>query len=94
MKYSGFVYDKNGNALQGIRVSDGRNVCVTDENGFYSLDGWERDVLIFCNILTNSHNDWFSIISKEKTTYDYKTTSVSVLHRNHGTERAGPAAHG
>ena len=51
--YSGKVINKlNGQPIEGISVSDGRNVTRTDKNGFYTLDGWEHAHLINVGILT------------------------------------------
>jgi len=69
MKHQGYVYHKDHTPMSGVRVSDGRNVVLTDENGFFTLPGWEKESLIFCSVLTRSHSDWYLPIEKETKEY-------------------------
>ena len=41
--YTGHVYNKATNLpIPGMRVSDGMNIVFTDENGAFTLPGWEK----------------------------------------------------
>ena len=62
---------KTGKPLAGISMTDGKNIVRTDENGRYSLPGWERARLIYANALTHQHSDWYQFIQPEKTEYDF-----------------------
>ncbi|MBQ9086774.1 MAG: PQQ-binding-like beta-propeller repeat protein [Clostridia bacterium] len=48
--------------LAGIPVSDGRNIALTDGNGQFSLEGWERAHIIHVDLLTRGQRDWFRTI--------------------------------
>ena len=37
---SGYVRDAEGAPMEGVSVTNGRQVVKTDENGHYVLDGW------------------------------------------------------
>ena len=77
MVYSGVVRCANtGAPLAGIPVSDGKNIVKTDENGYYSLPGWEREQLIYANALTVGIDDWFYKIQPGKTVYDFSLDIV------------------
>ena len=70
--YTGKVIDRLSNRpLKNIPVSDGRNIVFTDENGFYSLDGWDRVHLIYVCMLTKSHDDWYKYIEGDNNYYDF-----------------------
>lgn len=72
--YSGHVYRFDGLPIEGVKVTDGLNISVTDENGYYSLVGWERANLISVGVLTLYHDDWFRYIDKEHSVYDFYIT--------------------
>ena len=84
--YQGHIYNIEGKSLSGIKVSDGKNICITDNNGFYILPGWERARVISVGILTTAHSDWFKKIEVGKYIYDFHITpyeglvSSSFLH--------------
>ena len=70
--YYGKVLDKRtGKPLSGIRMSDGLNTVLTDSDGNYRLCGWERAHLIYANILTSSHDDWYHCITEGRENYDF-----------------------
>jgi len=69
--YSGYVFQKDGTPLSGIRVSDGRNVCLSGTDGSFTLSGWEKASLIFCNVLTRCHDDWYLPIDEARESYDF-----------------------
>lgn len=72
MAYSGVVRcAKTGLPLEGIPVSDGKNIVKTDKNGCYTLPGWERARLIYANVLTHQHSDWYQFIQQDKMEYDF-----------------------
>lgn len=73
--YTGHVFLKQtGAPLVGVKVSDGRNIALTDENGAFSLPGWERMHVINVGILTKSHDDWYCFAEGEAQTYDFYVT--------------------
>ena len=69
--YYGFVFNENGEPLSGVKVSDGRNIVLTREDGGYELPGWERANLIFVCTLTRHHSDFYRYIDKEQNRYDF-----------------------
>ena len=72
MSYSGKVtHRRTGAALANIPVSDGRNTVYTDENGCFTLEGWERAHVINVGILTTCQNDWFIYIEDRITSYNF-----------------------
>lgn len=75
--FTGHIYNNEGKALEGIRVSDGRNIAVTDSEGYYSLPGWERANVISVQMLTENHDDWFRYIDREHSVYDFYVTPYS-----------------
>lgn len=58
--------------MQGVSVSDGMNTTKTDETGAFSLPAWEKAALVYCNVLTNSHDDWYQNLSKNKEEYVFR----------------------
>ena len=69
--YTGHVYLYDGTPLKDIKVTDGLNISFTDEDGFYSLAGWERANVISVGALTLYHDDWFRYIDREHSVYDF-----------------------
>lgn len=69
--YHGTVKDSKGIPLEGIRVTDGRNVVLTDSVGVFSLPGWEKTAFICCCVLTKGHSDWYISVQKNRDTYDF-----------------------
>ena len=77
--YQGKVIDKrNKQPLAGVAVSDGRSIALTDENGCYSLPGWERAHVINVGLLTRGHDDWFLNIAGHVGDFDFAVTPVEV----------------
>ena len=70
--YEGHIYNKEGLPIEGVRVSDGRNVAVSGADGYYSLPGWERESLISVQALTLGHDDWYKKIEDGVTEYDFR----------------------
>lgn len=70
--FHGHVFNKDGTPISGIRVSDGRNITITDDSGYYELSGYERTNIISVQMLTKSHNDWFIYINGSDRNYDFK----------------------
>jgi len=67
---------RNGAPLVGVSVSDGRNFAVTDENGAYSMERWTGAHLVFVNLLTEGHNDWFHYLENGREIYDFSLIPV------------------
>ena len=57
--------------LAGISVSDGRNFSVTDQSGAYELERWEGAHVLFLNLLTEAHGDWFRYLEDTREEYDF-----------------------
>ena len=74
--YTGHVYRFDGTPLCNVKVTDGFNISTTDEYGFYSLAGWERANVISVGVLTLYHDDWFRLVDKEHSVYDFYITPV------------------
>lgn len=62
---------KTGMPLAGIPMTDGKNIVKTDENGVFLLPGWERARLIYADVLTHQHSDWYQFIQQDKLEYDF-----------------------
>lgn len=73
--FYGRVTDHKGTPLQGVPVSDGRNIALTDAEGNYTLPGWERAHVIHVNVLTRDHFDWFIYIDGRER-YDFAIEPV------------------
>ena len=71
MFYAGKVTDKAGLPLTGVRVSDGRNVVLTDAEGRYALPGWERSRVLHVGVLTRNREDWFVCTDGKAGVYDF-----------------------
>jgi hypothetical protein len=69
--YTGHIYNNEGFPISGLAVSDGRNISITDEDGCYSLQGWERESMIFVQALTRRHDDWYKRIESGVYEYDF-----------------------
>lgn len=69
MHIQGFVYDQEKNPCANICVSDGKNCTKTDKNGFFSLPGWEKASMVYCNVLTKKHDDWYQPLTEENKEY-------------------------
>ena len=54
-----------------IAVSDGRNVTLTDENGNFELDLWEKAKLVYLCALTEGHDDWYYNLIDGREKYDF-----------------------
>ena len=72
--FSGHVYNRDGSPLAGFKVCDGRNISLTDENGYYTLPGWERAKVISVHTLTHFHDDWYRVIDEGYYNYDFYIT--------------------
>lgn len=72
MKISGYVYDQNKNPLSGISICDGMHTVKTDEKGFFSLPGWKKATLVYCNVLTKKHDDWYQTITEDQKEYVFR----------------------
>lgn len=55
-------HSADGRPLSGITVTDGRGITVTDDNGCYRLEGWERARVVSVGILTSAHDDWYKLL--------------------------------
>ncbi len=73
--YNGYIHiNENGIKIpaEGIRVSDGCNVTITDDNGYFSLDGYEKTRFIFVTTPSGYRSkNWYLPISKNEKSYDF-----------------------
>ncbi len=73
--YYGHVYHKaTKQPIPGLRVSDGLNIAFTDNDGAFSLPGWEKAHIISVQCLTNTHDDWYLHIEGHVGDYDFYIT--------------------
>ena len=77
MFYTGIVTDQTGLPMAGIRVSDGRNVTLTDAEGRYQLPGWEHSRVLHVGVLTQTRDDWFVCTGGEAGQYDFSIKPVA-----------------
>ena len=72
-RFSGYVYESDtGKPLEGVAVTNGRDVVKTDENGYYSLDGWLKDRFVTVTIPSGYWTEDFYIdVGKERDGYDF-----------------------
>ena len=78
MSYSGKVtHRRTGEALANIPVSDGRNTVLTDENGCFTLEGWERAHTINVGVITTRQSDWFIYIEDRIKEYNFAIEPVA-----------------
>ena len=72
MAFTGRVFDrKTKDPLANIPVSDGRNTVLTDNEGRFFLEGWERARIINVSVLTSRHNDWYICTEDHTGDYDF-----------------------
>jgi len=72
MAYTGRVLKRRtGEPMENIPVSDGRNTVLTDAEGRYTLDGWERARIINVGVLTRRQSDWYISIDDREGDYDF-----------------------
>lgn len=57
--------------IAGVPVSDGMNIVYTDEEGEYTLPGWEKAHVINVNMLTECPEDWYINIEGHKGDFDF-----------------------
>jgi len=71
--FSGTVTEsESGNPVQGVCVTDGRNVVKTDENGKYVLEGWYKSHFITVTVPSGYATDNYYIkVDKSKDSYDF-----------------------
>ena len=72
MAFTGIVRcAKTGSPLAGIPMTDGKHIVKTGADGSYALPGWERVRMIYADVLTNAHDDWYQAIEPGKNSYDF-----------------------
>ena len=78
MGYEGRVLNQRGEPICGMRVSDGRNITVTDGSGFYFLPGYERTRMIYVCALTARMDDWYIHTEGRKGPFDFHVEPAAV----------------
>lgn len=74
MKITGSVTDLKGNPLEGVPVSDGQSITLTDQEGRFAMDTWEKAHLVFLNLLTMDHDDWYFPLKESQRDYHFQCT--------------------
>ncbi len=66
------AYDQGEKLLEGIKVSDGKNVVLTDENGNYSLPGFKQTRFIYLSVPAGykASGIFYQKTEPERKTYD------------------------
>ena len=77
--YTGKVCDENGLPIPKIKVSDGKNIAITNEAGEYALAGWERARVISVQTLTMCHDDWYRYIDADHSIYNFHLTPCKMM---------------
>ena len=62
--------------LENIAVSDGRSVVLTDGDGKYFIEAWDKAKLVYLCALTRGHDDWYFNLCEGKNNYDFSATLV------------------
>lgn len=57
--------------LAGVPVSDGKSIVLTDTDGRFCLPGREKAQLIYVNLLTECHDDWYLPIEGHTGAFDF-----------------------
>lgn len=79
MGFFGTVKNRESGApMVGVPVSDGRNVVLTDAEGCYRLEGWERANVLHVGILTEGDDDWFRNVGDGECEVNFLLTPARV----------------
>ena len=69
---SGYVRDAEGAPMEGVSVTNGRQVVKTDANGHYVLDGWLKDRFVTVTIPSGYWTeDYYLEIGSAREGYDF-----------------------
>ncbi len=84
-RYSGYVYESGtGRPIEGVAVTNGRDVVLTDENGHYRIDGWLKDRFVTVTIPSGYWTDDFYIdAGKAREGYDFYLDKLGVDYTEH-----------
>lgn len=78
--YSGTVtLAENGDPVEGVSVTDGRNVVKTDENGEFTLQGWRKTRFITVTVPAGYWTeDYYIPADKQTESYDFTLESSDI----------------
>ena len=82
MDFKGKVMNKNGAALAGVKVSNGRHICLTDSAGEFCLPYWERSSAVFVMLLTNGQDDWYILTENRREDYMFYIDAAKTSAEN------------
>lgn len=84
-RFSGYVYESGTNRpLKGVAVTNGRDVVLTDENGYYELDGWLKDRFVTVTIPSGYWTEDFYIdAGSERKGYDFYLDKLDKDYTDH-----------
>lgn len=83
--YEGFVTDAaTGDAIEGVSVSDGKNVVKTDKSGAYKLKGWYKSNFVTVTIPSGYWTEQYYLRASNKTeSYNFKLDKQTKDYTNH-----------
>lgn len=83
--YSGVVYDKDtGKPIPAVAVSNGRDVVLTDERGYYTLKGWCKADFVTVTVPTGYWtSNYYIPVSDKETGYDFYLDRLKNNLTNH-----------
>lgn len=75
--FNGSVVDDNGNAIENVMVTDGRNVVKTDKEGKFTLAGYHNSSFVTVTLPSGYNADDFYIpVMKGRKTYNFTLTKT------------------
>ena len=84
-RYSGYVYEStDGTPIEGVAVTNGRDVVKTDENGRFVIDGWYKSRFVTVTIPSGYWTEKYYIeTNSAKKGYDFYLDKVDKDMTNH-----------
>ena len=77
-------FESNEKVLSGIKVSDGRHVVLTSNNGEFSLNGYRKTRFIFISVPAGykAIDKFYQEIDKNTSSYDFALTKHELTAKN------------
>lgn len=84
-KYCGYVYEKDTDKpMANVAVSNGKDVVLTDNNGYFELDGWMKDSFITVTTPTGYWTEQYYIKADHKgKDYNFYLDKLDKDYTNH-----------
>lgn len=81
--FHGSVVDNEGNAIENVMVTDGRNVVKTDKDGKFTLDGYHDSTFVTVTLPSGYNADDFYIpVMKNRKTYNFVLNKIDADYSN------------